>query len=93
MVVLGLCSLVVVMMFQDKFAHLQQLNSPNSQDSVHQVSNMLYQEVFDTILSEFHGILCVLCEFQGILWSYLNFATLRLRKISEALFFIWHHVC
>ena len=86
MVVLGLCSLVVVTMFQDKFAHLQQLNSPNSQDSVHQVSNMLYQEVFDTILSEFHGILCVFCEFRGILWSYLNFAALRLCKISEALF-------
>ena len=45
------------------------------------------------ILSEFHGILCVFCEFRGILWSYLNFAALRLRKISEALFFIWHHVC
>ena len=42
-VVLGHCSLVVVMMFQDKFAHLQQLNSPYSRDYVHQVSNMLYQ--------------------------------------------------
>ena len=32
LVVLGHCSLVVVMNFQDKFAGLQQLNSPNSQD-------------------------------------------------------------
>ena len=32
MVVLGRCSLILVMKFQNKFASLQQLNSPNSQD-------------------------------------------------------------
>ena len=32
LVVLGRCSLVVVMNFQDKFASLRQLNNPNSRD-------------------------------------------------------------
>ena len=51
MVVLGCCLLVVVMKFQDKFASLQQLNSPNSQDKF-----QLCWHVFDKISGEFCDI-------------------------------------
>ena len=61
LVVLGRRLLVVVMKFQEKFASLRQLNSPNSRDKFH----MLYQHVFDKISGKLRSILLVFVNFAG----------------------------
>ena len=69
-VVLGRCSLVVVIKFQDKFASLLQLNSPNNQDKFQII--MLYRHVFVEISSESRGIWHHLVAFAGFRYSTLN---------------------
>ena len=78
LVVLGSCLLIVVMKFQDKFAHLQQLNSPNGPDKFQIGCINMY-------LIRFLANFAVFCMFLWILWVYLNFAAPWPRWISEAL--------
>ena len=69
-VVLGRCSLMVVMKFQNKFASLWQLNSPNSRDMFKICCIVMY-------LVRFLANFACFCEFRGILRVYLNFVAPR----------------
>ena len=69
-VVLGRCSLVVVIKFQDKFASLRQLNSPNNQDKFQICCIAMYY--FVKISSESHGIWHGLVAFAEFRSSTLN---------------------
>ena len=51
------------MKFQDKFARLRQLNSPNSEDKFKNVVSTCIN--FDKISGEFHSILLFLVIFTG----------------------------
>ena len=64
LVVLGRCSLYVSMKFQDKFARLRQLNSPNSEDKFKNVVSTCIN--FDKISGEFRSILLFFGDFHGI---------------------------
>ena len=64
LVVLGPSLLIVVMKFRDKFASLQQLNSPNSRDKFQICCIDLYY--FDKISSEFCSILNFFVNFAGL---------------------------
>ena len=76
--VLGSCLLIVVMKFQDKFARLQQLNSPNGQDKFQIWCINMY-------LIRFLANFAVFRMFLWILRVYLNFAAPWPCWISEAL--------
>ena len=85
-VVLGRCLLILVMKFEDKFARLQQLNSPNSQDKFSNIYCIRHVIIIVRFLANFVVFACF-CEFCGISQIYLNFVALRLREISEALIY------
>ena len=76
LVVLGRYLHVSVTKYEDKFASLGQVNSPNTWDKFQ--IYMLYRHVFDKISTEFCGILRV----------FVNFAAPLLLEISEALY-LW----
>ena len=78
LVVLGSCLLIVVMTFQDKFARLQQLNSPNGH-------NKFQIWCINMYLMTFLANFAVFLMFLRILRVYLNFAAWWPRWISEAL--------
>ena len=59
----GRCLHVSVMKFQDKFASLPQVNSPNSWDKFQKYCT--YRHVFHKISTEFRRILCVFVNFTG----------------------------
>ena len=63
LVVSGRCLHVSVTKFQDKFASLQQVNSPYSWNKF---QIMLYRHVFDKISPEFRGILHVFVNFADL---------------------------
>ena len=74
LVVSGRYSHVSVTKYEDKFASLGQVNSPNSWDKF----QICCTDVFDKISTEFRGILRV----------FVNFAAPLLLEISEALY-LW----
>ena len=78
LVVLGPSLLIVVMKFQDKFASLQQLNSPNSRDKFQLNINKL--TCIDKISIKFCSILLFLENFAG-LPEFLGSATTLNREL------------
>ena len=81
LVVLGCCLHVSVTKFQDKFASLQQVDSPNSWNKFQICCTGIYLIRFLPISRYF----ACFCEFRGILRIFLNFTALQPREKSEAL--------
>ena len=78
LVVSGCCLHISVMKFWNKFASLQQVNSPSSWAKFQKCCADMY-------LIRFILKFVVFCVFLWILRIYLNFAALRPHEISEAL--------
>ena len=87
------CLHVSVTKFQNKFASLRKVNSPNRwkkfQICCTDYELYYYYYITDMYLIRFLRIsryFSCFCEFRGILQIYLNFAASRPREISEALY-------
>ena len=81
LLVSGRCFHVSLTKFQDKFASLQQVYSPNSLNKFQII--ILYRHVFNKISTEFLRYFACFCELSRILRIYLIFGLHDLAKIQK----------